>query len=210
LWLTGGDAADKDLLKNGYFTYDACDDVCWSQRRYEAIAHWVIPILVGDGSIQAFERYIDWRKIAVKMSSDSWHNDDLLTKYRQKIRQETDALRLELERYREDLSHIPNTAKWGTMERMRRINHINEIKTNYSDPEFVKLLESPVMKKLVAIDRVSDWFNFNNKNGPKNPYRLMVLEMWCQIQLKKHPHKPEKVADICKRPPDFTARKEWY
>lgn len=59
---------ETDDLQKCIFAYHMCGEACWSQRLYEALALGAIPIIVADGAIQAFERYLDWRKISIKIS----------------------------------------------------------------------------------------------------------------------------------------------
>lgn len=59
---------ETDDLQKCIFAYHMCGEACWSQRLYDALALGAIPVIAIDGSIQAFERYVDWRTISIKIS----------------------------------------------------------------------------------------------------------------------------------------------
>lgn len=47
--------------------WHTCGFACWSQRLYHAMAVSTVPLLVNSGTLQPFERFVDWRKISVKV-----------------------------------------------------------------------------------------------------------------------------------------------
>ena len=93
-------------LENCMFMYSSCGVACWSLRLYEAIVYHTIPIIVGDGIINAFERFIDWTKFTVKMPSNTYRNETMRNNFRKLLRLESDEFRLLQLKHRDNMTHI--------------------------------------------------------------------------------------------------------
>jgi hypothetical protein len=122
-------------------------------RIYEAFNYRTIPIILGDGkqfrvsiafdlslfhvlhtlgvfflfigAIQAFEKFIDWTDISVKLNGTTWHNEDNRNGFRRMVRNASEEFRAA---YLSDYNHRAilnrlNPVAWGSFDRMRRNDH---------------------------------------------------------------------------------------
>jgi len=210
-----GGSPDKELLHKGYFMYDPCGMACWSMRLYEAIVSRTIPIISGDGIIQPFEKFIDWSKISVKMSTDTWHNTSKRNLYRKQIRIAADEFRASLHA---DLKNISiskpvNPIEWGKIERMKRLAH--EI-PSWMDGNYTRLSQTTVYKKMAAITAAARWFDLKtaesgSDNHPGNAFQLLLVEMWCRVfKVNITGGFHGNIHPNCLYPSDATARIEYF
>lgn len=180
---------DMELVHEGYFMYHVTGLAEWSQRLYNAIVYNTIPIIISDGSIQAFEKFIDWRKFSMKISYKTWFNETLRTNFRRMIRYECDLYRLRVLECMNILNISTNT-----------IILINQTK---SCP---KLQETIIFKKVYYLQQVRPWFHMNRNmklmNTTRDANRLILLELWCQLSSNIH-------KDIC-IPSHHIARLEYF
>ena len=77
---------------DAYFGYHPCGAffACWSRRLYDMMASHTIPVIIGSGQFQAFERLIDWRQISIKATDETWSDEIKRTKIRQMMRREAE------------------------------------------------------------------------------------------------------------------------
>lgn len=94
-------AADMSLISNAYFGYNPCGFACWSTRLFDGIASQNIPIVIGTGNIQAFEKFINWKAFSVKISREHWFNVTARNEFRLYIRFECDNFRMKLNKHSE-------------------------------------------------------------------------------------------------------------
>ena len=201
-----------DLLKC-VFAYHMCGQACWSLRLYDALALGSIPVIVADGAIQAFERYLDWRKFSVKISVDELFQDRFTFRFRKLLRKQSDLFRRNVMKYTQTEDDV-----------LLPINDSTSIRnTVRSDKRFGFVLD-----KMLNTRRAIEWFNFRDLRKETNAFRMIVLEMYCRkvrqrkstLRLKpndllKEFQKvtPSKLANdkrfqdyICSRRSDFIAR----
>ena len=50
-------------------------------------------VILGDGAVQAFERFINWTKISIKISNETWYESQKLLEFRRKLRNSSDKFR---------------------------------------------------------------------------------------------------------------------
>jgi hypothetical protein len=193
----------KDL-KKCFFAYCPCGQACWSMRLYEAIALLTIPILIADGVIQPFERFIDWRKFTVKLGVDVYHNNSGFHSFRKHLRSEIETFQ-------------------KNMYDAETIDILPESQFNLSHPDhfhqarWSSLRNTYIFRKIEYMFSAIEWFDFRNPLRIKNAYRLLHLEMWCRITKfrlsttdsvnstgKNFNHK------ICRRKADFIARIQYF
>jgi hypothetical protein len=94
------------------------------------------------------------------------------------------------------------------ISQLKRHHHVYEF--NKTSAAYGKLAQSFVYQKLAKIGEVFDWFDMTYPTSERNAYRLLTLEMWCQLQRNVHEKKGKSLAKICRRRPDFTARAEYW
>ena len=225
-----GGFRDLSLIHRGYYMYAPCGAACWSMRLYEALEFKTIPILVSDGPIQAFEKFIDWSKISVKISSQTWHDDNRLIQFRQKLRNTSDELRIIHKREADKLTmeaHVRGVkglecGKVGVTcegKQLLRLNH--ELELNEAARNGLKALEDTfIVKKIHAIENVTDFFDYNDADEAlahktKQPnisaYKMILLEMWCRVAaLNVNNDFPNGVHKACLNNADYTARMEYF
>jgi hypothetical protein len=206
-----GRYGDISLMTMSYFSYNACGLGCWSQRLYHSMTEFTIPIIVGDGIVQAFEKFIDWKKFSLKMSTKTWHDKYLRTAYRREIRKHSDQWRQAMDTYARDPSHYTTLrARTGSVdfEHVGRVHHEVFLDPNHNhEEEFAKTL---IWKKWQALAQVWYWFDLEKPEKEINAYRLLTLEIWCRIEtLQKEQGKRATVQEACLRPSDRSARQEW-
>ena len=195
-----GGFRDLSLISKGYFVYHACGYSCWSMREYEALAHRTIPIIVGDGTIQAFEKFIDWTAISVKISNQTWFNTSLRNRFRRLIRNASDEFRSALQ-----------------IDKLKFKNLEKSLLNPYIKHDKISMKNTLIYKKIKSISTIVDWFDYTqadfnlaNQLVPplRSAYNLILVEIWCKVifpSLKK----PEKFEEACLSNPDYVARKEY-
>ena len=57
-------------LRDSYFSLCPGGAAPWSVRMYDAIYHHSIPVILADGIVLPFEKFLDWKSFTVKQSSD--------------------------------------------------------------------------------------------------------------------------------------------
>jgi hypothetical protein len=195
-----GGSPDHSLKFRGYFMYNPCGHACWSQRLYEALAVYTIPIIVTDGGIQAFERFIDWRTISVKMNLQTWTNKTLLANYRKQIRIESDLFRNKLASCGSKLQ--PALRGFDFNDQFTWF----EAARNGNISECLELFDTFYWKKSEMISQASEWFDFSEiKESRIHAFRLLTMEIFCHAMAYLN-----RDIAICNRPADFTARLEYF
>ena len=225
-----GGFRDLSLIHRGYYMYAPCGAACWSMRLYEALEFKTIPILVTDGPIQAFEKFIDWSKISVKISTKTWHDSDRLIAFRQKLRNSADELRnihkleadkLALAAHREGIKGLECGQLGVTCEgkQLMRLNH--ELELNETARNNIKALEGTfIVKKIHAIENAISFFDYNdadsalrskNKQPNVSAYKMILLEIWCRVAaLNLNNHFPRGAHAACYNNADYTSRMEYF
>jgi hypothetical protein len=159
-----------------------------------------IPILVTTGVVQAFERFVDWRKISVKMGLKTWFNNTARTEWRARN------LRPQVEEYRNTLFDFYKS--WGEARLkddwfktfgtggnavpdnehlLSMYDNEYRLQKNETDASFLKLSSTKIWYKKVMMERAIHWFDFSlNIDGTstdksRNAYRLLFLEIWCRV-----------------------------
>jgi hypothetical protein len=212
-----GGSPDHSLKYRGYFMYHPCGYACWSQRLYEAMAVYTVPIIVTDGTIQAFERFIDWRKFTVKIGLTTWTNTTALRVFRSQIRSASDAFRTRLLDcwkslnistsfvHGDPITYTGGDGQSRSDSRQRNDQWLQE--ANRGHPVCSKVLDTLIWKKTMAISRVLPWLDFSDVGSSQkiHAFRLLTLEMWCQVKMSSAAAPPK----ICGRRADFTARIEY-
>lgn len=188
------------------------------------MAYYTVPILVNDGAIQAFERFVDWRQFSVKISIDTFFNDTRRTAFRQRLRNESDRYRSHLfscwnQVYGLKLSHFRNMSSQNSGERQVKVENrqiLSQLDTkwlmlaiNGSVSECAAILETLMWKKGLAMQRVFPWFDFSNTSKEKHAFRLLTLEIWCQL-VNLDGIRTLNFDSICTKRKDMTARIEYF
>jgi hypothetical protein len=57
-------------ISSAFFAWCPAGSAPWSQRLYDAIYHNTIPIILSDGIIEPFERFIDWTSFTTKFQNN--------------------------------------------------------------------------------------------------------------------------------------------
>lgn len=224
--LSAAVSGDHSLKYRGYFMYSPCGVACWAQRVYEALAVYTIPILINDGGIQAFERFIDWKKFSVKISSRTFLNSTALTIFRTQVRDEADEFRSRLlkcwkslnistkivrvdpYRYRPDMRLASGYYKVLRAD-SRQSDTRWLVEAKNGNKVCAKAFNTTYWRKTQAMERVVPWFDFNNSTKTKiNAFRLLTLEMWCHINI--YTNRKKTIPTICGRQVDHTARLEYF
>ena len=225
-----GGFRDLSLIHRGYYMYAPCGAACWSMRLYEALEFKTIPILVSDGPIQAFEKFIDWSKISVKVSSAVWHDSAQLIRFRQKLRVTADELRSAHKKEADRLAYAAHVDGIKGLEcgmlgvtcsgkHLSRLNH--ELEINGGEQMITSSLNSTfIMKKIWAIEEVADFFDFTDAEvalksrevqPDKSAYRLILLEIWCRVAILNIDNTfPRGAHPACFNSGDYTARREYF
>lgn len=208
---------DKTAIYRGYFTYSPCgmgwrltreDDIsspmiiaCWSQRQYEALAHYTIPILITDGGIQAFERVFDWTTFTMKMSAERWFNREQQIPFRQYLRIVTDDFRMKLRECWESTGSS---------------NKMNDWLSSSSSP-CIDLRNNIIWKKSMAAHQVLEWFDFHDVSltKEKHAFRVLALELWCSVIQRNgkgvtSSNISRLMKETCNRRVDYASRLEYF
>jgi hypothetical protein len=202
-----GGVSYHSLKFRGYFMYNPCGKECWSQRLYEALAVYTVPIMIADGGIQAFERFIDWRAFTIKIDLDTWVDiEHKLLDFRQKIRITSDDFRDNLYKCWSDLQYpLVNFTASIDLHDLRQTNTSwLEAATMQTNKNCMNAIASYYWKKSLAIEQVLPWLDFSELDGPipYNAFRLLTLEIWCQTKGRSQ--------SICQHPADYSARRSYF
>jgi hypothetical protein len=154
---------ETDDLQKCIFAYHMCGQACWSQRLYDALALGAIPIIVADGAIQAFERFLDWRKFTIKISVAELYQDRLTYRFRRNLRKQADLFRQGI-KYSVSEGFLPEDDT-----NPKALEGKGNTKTGF------------VLKKMVDARASVEWFNFRDLRLEVNAFRMLVLEMFCRI-----------------------------
>jgi hypothetical protein len=57
-------------IRDSYFSLCPGGSAPWSVRMYDAIFHHSVPVILADGIVLPFERFLDWKAFTIKQSSD--------------------------------------------------------------------------------------------------------------------------------------------
>lgn len=201
-------AMNKRLISQGYFTYCPCGMTCWSQRLFDALAHYTIPILANDGAVMPFERFMDWTKFTIKMSETTWMEPSNRNQFRRLLRYHVDIFRKEL----------MNCFTSSTSKDNSQVEDSNWFSRKQLDhPGCQSLLKTLIWKKRKHYHRLTRWFDFPDQSLKSSPndihaFRLLTLEMWCRICKQNEilwNKQSKNMQQACRRPSDSTARFEY-
>lgn len=205
---------------SNYTFIDApCGLACWSQRLYEAFLYFTIPVIVSDGAIQAFERFIDWRRISIKMNLTTWFTENLRLEYRKQMRFASDDYSTKLNRcwdsvnYNIDDRSVVNIDVWSVfLKDPDRDSSWTSSKTI----ECLEFFETDIWRKRLAIRESVPWFDFNHLDQSIHAFKLLEFEIWCRIRrLGKNSDLEDvnwepKIDNFCTRPADFSSRLQYF
>jgi hypothetical protein len=197
---------DSDLSYKGYFGYNPCGMVCWSQRLYFELNQGTIPIIVSSGGILPFDRFLNWTTISMKLTSEIWNDGTALLPYRQKIRQESDLFRQILDTYFESyLRSLPPFLNSKSKSLIDKNEIVSDISLDKKATEvFQRLKDTYIWKKRMRIEEVLPWLYIKDdikRDQKKHSFRLLCLEIWCRLQERRG-----ETAHICQHRSDRTSR----
>lgn len=198
-----------------YFMYNPCGFACWSQRLYEALSDYTIPILIMDGGIQPFEKFLNWSKFTVKISESTWFNESSRNDYRRMIRRESDKFRQSVTAcYRYMNIQLPNASIDYIPHRDPVQSLFNETWVKYveNDEKNVcrDIFDTFIWKKTTAIKRVIPWLDFSDSKKSINAFRLLTLEIYCKSSVKSLSLVSDITLHLCNRSPDNSSRLEYF
>jgi hypothetical protein len=157
-------------LQNCIFAYHMCGQACWSHRLYDALARSAVPIIIADGAIQAFERFLDWRQFSIKISVPEMFQDRFTFRFRHILRKQSDLFRRGNHRFYPS-GYVPA----GT-----------ELPGDFRGKKY-----GFVLRKMLNARDSMEWFDFRDLKGKTNAFRMIVLEMFCRMVRRK----PAPVSD---------------
>lgn len=193
---------DSDLAHRGYFGYNPCGMVCWSQRLYFELNQYTIPIIVSSGGILPFDKFLNWTTFSMKITSEIWNDYAELTLWRRKIRKECDIFRGILDEY---FDYYIESRKLPSRSRYEIIKNqiVSDIAVEgKSSPSFSRLQKTYIWKKRKHIEEALPWLYIKDdikKDHKKHGFRLLCLEIWCRLDYRKTHH-------ICQHRSDRTSR----
>lgn len=160
---------ETDDLFKCIFAYHMCGQACWSKRLYDALALGAVPIIVADGAIQAFERFLDWRQFTIKISVPELFQDKFSYRFRHILRRQSDLFRREVGQY---ASSPPGFVPIKSS----MMGDATSLRSKGSNNKF-----GFVLRKMVNGRSSVEWFNFRDLQLEVNAFRMLVLEMFCRI-----------------------------
>lgn len=196
--ITGG-SADVTITQKSLYMYHVCGYACWSNRLFHAMGVSTVPLIVSTGVVQAFERFIDWRKISTKMSLETWKSPTKRTAWRAKH------LRTHVDKYHAALADFytswglealsdPKFQSFGTSANpIPDIEHVlsmydNEYRMDKKENNtaFLLLAQTNIWQKKIHMEQAIRWFDFSLNldefaSNRINAYRLLFFEIWCRV-----------------------------
>jgi hypothetical protein len=192
---------DSDLAHLGYFGYNPCGLVCWSQRLYYELNQHTIPIIVSSGGILPFDRFVNWTTFSMKITSEIWNDKSLLLNWRRKIRKESDVFRQILDDYFEHYAKLHHISSHSVLKN----EIVSEIAVEgRSSPSFNLLKETYIWRKLLHIEEALPWLYIKDdikRDRRKHAFRLLCLEIWCRLDQQQ-----KTGNSVCQNRSDRTSR----
>lgn len=161
---------------HGWYTLCPAGFGCWSARMYDAIDQLSIPVVLANGALQPYERFLDWRSFSIQLDTE------VLSGY-QPVPQPTKPC----------INHAPLWDGSCTMpyNRTRQPNatgldqlhlHAERIAMCRSAPTSESCAALPVVRMVRELERVRRWFAWNGSD-PYSAIGLFLLELRCRMSL---------------------------
>jgi hypothetical protein len=201
---------DSDLSFKGYFGYNPCGMVCWSQRLYFELNQGTIPIIVSTGGILPFDRFLNWTAISMKMTSEIWNDETALLPWRQKVRKESDHFRQILDKYFDSyLRSLPTATRAQSELSIDKNEIVSNLPLDSKATQiFERLKGTYIWKKRLMIEEMLPWLYIKDdikRDQKKHAFRLLCLEIWCRLQEQQQQRQGDK-ALVCQHRSDRTSR----
>jgi hypothetical protein len=190
----GGSISEAESIDRAYFGYHPCGVACWSQRLYSYLYAGTIPIIVSSGTVQPFERWLDWSSFTIKISPDTWNDLPKLISFRKQLRVEADVFRDRLDAFHrlrrkgsepnQDRDHAHDMSDKMSMHEIERYAREHQRVA----PAFRRLQETLIWRKIRSGQAAMEWLHFvedfseRDRVSPKHAMRLLTLEMWCNAR----------------------------
>jgi hypothetical protein len=145
--------------------------ICFFPIRFpDALFHMTIPVVVADGIVQPWERFLDYRSFTSKLNTS-----EMVT-----AAQHSAAM---------TSGQLPEPHEYFGAEMAA---HVTEFEAALDAGDDRRLQASHVYRKREALLRNRAWFSWNPKHE-KNAWRLLILELWCRTP-------KGRLDQICRRP----------
>jgi hypothetical protein len=142
-------------VADSYFSLCPGGSAPWSVRMYDAIFHHSVPVILADGIVLPFERFLDWKAFTIKQSSE--------------FKSIADGVAL-LDNLRET-AHVYHQSIEGMMDEYK--------KSSKNNRQLSVLHKKYVQQKLLSSVKAMPWLSWN-ESTPHSAYGLLMLELWCK------------------------------
>ena len=145
-------------ISNAYFAICPAGYAPWSKRLYEAIMFKTIPIIIANGIIQPFERFLNWTKFTVKMNTAIVNEYDNIIYDKDKI-----------------ISFLIRLNQAGNEYRHWLDNNEKKNSIIISNLPYIEY-------KLKYLQEASYWLHWDPQHKT-SIWKLLLLEMWCRTRI---------------------------
>ena len=215
--------AKQSVLDNSYFLWDQTGFVFdayygwspaglgpWSSRLYDSVFHDVVPVVLAEGIVEPFERFLDWTSFSVKLADaaivpsqkprETMDEDGIpippeVPPYIERMRNETT-------RMKEMLASQANNSGF-----VARLVSDRTADADAAAPTYWPEEKESLARKLLALNRVQRWLSWNDKEYKRrNAWRLLILELWCRTPKAS----ASEHAGICERDSSTIAHQQYW
>ncbi len=198
-------SADSHFPSQSVFTLCPAGWAPWSLRLYDAISHLSIPVILANGAVEPFEKFLNWKLFTVKFNTDG------ITGV---VRNETKAS--------SNAFFAPSRSELLSSLHEKAEQHRRWMKAQTSagnkNYRRVNANSSYLSEKWNFVREASEWLHWHEKDKRKVPFkkniwRLLVLDLWCRVQvryLKGGKSVENDMAKFCDRPDSVIARESYW
>eukprot|EP01041_Mallomonas_annulata_P009025 gene9025-18688_t len=198
----------KPAIADSYFALCPAGYAPWSKRLYEALMMNTIPVILANGIVEPFEKFLNWEDFTVKFNTDNISLTNL--SFLEKIHNAGEEHR---EWNRRNRSHqtttttttLPtNVAEPVARSRNHHSHHHNNNISKDHQHQHQRYVLPYIQRKLQMVREAANWFHWDKDvTHHRSVWKLLVLELWCKT--------PTGLAEtICQRSASRIANQEYW
>lgn len=164
-------------MESAFFALCPAGNACWSMRLYDALFKNTIPVILADGIVEPFERFLDWRQFTVK------YKTDMKNETRLDLSHLFDDLHTESAEWRAAIDRGERSDSDRSTLIYRKLTAVREVAPWLSfdlpanDTQEYKACFEKSTSRISAGDSTKSFTSCRLKNS----FRLLTLEMWCRV-----------------------------
>ena len=197
---------DSHFPSQSVFTLCPAGWAPWSLRLYDAISHLSIPVILINGAVEPFEKFLNWKLFTVKFNTDG-----LLGIVR-------NGTKLLSEGYSPNRSELLSNLHERSEQHRRWIKANKNMDNKQNYRQVSANSTSYLTQKWNFVREASEWLHWKetDKKGvsyKKNIWRLLVLDLWCRAKVryfKDGKSIDKNIIQFCDRPDSTIAHESYW